>query len=95
MTKKNSNPLPTYQKPPAPPAPPARRVVTENGGCVICPTLGNNMTRTEIATQVLAGLVANPHVVEDAMQSPEWVKDLVDTSLEFADAILKAERRMP
>lgn len=34
----------------------------------------NNMTRTEIATQVLAGLVANPHVVEDAMQSPEWVK---------------------
>lgn len=50
------------------------------------------MTRTEIATQVLAGLVANQHVVEDAMQ---WVKDLVDTSLEFADAILKAERRMP
>ena len=52
------------------------------------------MTRTEIATQVLAGLVANPHVVEDAMQSPEWVKDLVDTSLEFEDAMLKAERRM-
>jgi hypothetical protein len=50
------------------------------------------MTRTEIATQVLAGLVSNPHVVEDAMQSPEWV---VDTSLEFADAMLKAERRMP
>jgi hypothetical protein len=47
------------------------------------------MTRTEIATQVLA---ANPHVVEDAlMQEPTWVKD---TSLEFADAILKAERRM-
>lgn len=52
------------------------------------------MTRTEIATQILAGLVSNPHVVEDAMQSPEWVKDLVDTSLEFADAMLKAERRM-
>ena len=51
------------------------------------------MTRTEIATQILAGLVSNPHVVEDAMQSPEWVKDLVDTSLEFADAMLKAERR--
>mgnify|MGYP003450526369 FL=1 len=53
------------------------------------------MTRTEIATQVLAGLVSNQHVVKDAMQSPEWVKDLVDTSLEFADAMLKAERRMP
>ena len=38
------------------------------------------MTRIEIATQVLA---ANPHVVEDAMQ---WVKDLVDTSLEFAES---------
>ena len=48
-----------------------------------------------IATQVLAGLVSNPHIVEDAMQSPEWVKDLVDTSLELADTMLKAERRMP
>lgn len=53
------------------------------------------MTRIEIATQVLAGLVSNPHIVEDAMQSPTWVKDLVDTSLEFADTMLKAERRMP
>lgn len=50
------------------------------------------MTHIEIATQVLA---ANPYVVEDAlMQSPTWVKDLVDTSLEFADTMLKAERRM-
>ena len=48
------------------------------------------MTRTEIATQILAGLVSNPHVVEDAMQSPEWVKDLVDTSLEFAVRLYQA-----
>lgn len=52
------------------------------------------MNRIEIATQVLAGLVSNPYIVEDAMQSPEWVKDLAETAVELADAMLKAERRM-
>ncbi len=27
------------------------------------------------------------------MQEPTWVKDLAETAVEFADAILKAERR--
>jgi len=61
MTKKASNPLPTYPKPTPPPAPPSR-VITEGGGCGFCPKCKSTMHREKffffgkkICDQVLCG----------------------------------------